>query len=538
MKRLKLLLGMAALACAVGLTVKYGSAYRPVVEPVREIEAIWAIEDEREESEEPLVTRLFCNGAEAAYDAESNTFYCTLGLENGEEWPKIKLTTAKNVGGGLTLCFVDDYAYDACADAIRDGYAYQIMAYTDETYSYSDVVFTGLPILSLHTAEEITTEDTPAALNLAFGNGERLEANARAHLRGNASLVRLDKHSYKVEFTRTEDGKKKIPQNVPGLGQTDEIILLAMGFDPNMVRDRLSWSMIERIWPKDEAFAPVGREYVEVFVNDAYQGAYLMMVPFDRRAEIEKAGAGSAQRDSLYRSVIAAVDKGRPIDEGYELFIAPDAENPFAGLQTYLRLDDGEMDDETFCREGAAHIDVPSLMRYTLLVQGMALCDNIFNNMYVWAHETAAGVVYRFIPWDMDLSWEKEPGAYWDCWMIDALACRVIELDVSGARGELAAQWRRMSEAGFTIDAVREELALYQHELTDSGAFLRDAERWGKEQDEMDVSQIEAVAEYRFELLCRLTQAIGETGEEFRFADFETDEECSMQSMADALAGE
>ena len=538
MKRLKLLLGMAALACAIGLTVKYGSAYRPVVEPVREIEEIWAIEDKREESEEPLVTRLFCNGAEAAYDAESNTFYCTLGLENGEEWPKIKLTTAKNVGGGLTLCFVDDYAYDACADAIRDGYAYQIMAYTDETYSYSDVVFTGLPILSLHTAEEITTEDTPAALNLAFGNGERLEANARAHLRGNASLVRLDKHSYKVEFTRTEDGKKKIPQNVPGLGQTDEIILLAMGFDPNMVRDRLSWSMIERIWPKDEAFAPVGREYVEVFVNDAYQGAYLMMVPFDRRAEIEKAGAGSAQRDSLYRSVIAAVDKGRPIDEGYELFIAPDAENPFAGLQTYLRLDDGEMDDETFCREAAAHIDVPSLMRYTLLVQGMALCDNIFNNMYVWAHETAAGVVYRFIPWDMDLSWEKEPGAYWDCWMIDALACRVIELDVSGARAELAAQWRQMSEAGFTIDTVREELALYQHELTDSGAFLRDAERWGKEQDEMDVSQIEAVAEYRFELLCRLTQAIGETGEEFRFADFETDEECSMQSMADALAGE
>ena len=538
MKRLKLLLGMAALACAIGLTVKYGSAYRPVVGPVREIEAIWAIEDEREESEEPLVTRLFCNGAEAAYDAESNTFYCTLGLENGEEWPEIELTTAKNVGGGLTLCFADDYAYDACADAIRDGYAYQIMAYTDETYSYSDVVFTGLPILSLHTAEEITTEDTSAALNLAFGNGERLEANARAHLRGNASLVRLDKHSYKVEFTRTEDGKKKIPQNVLGLGQTDEIILLAMGFDPNMVRDRLSWSMIERIWPKDEAFAPVGREYVEVFVNDAYQGAYLMMVPFDRRAEIEKAGAGSAQRDSLYRSVIAAVDKGRPIDEGYELFIAPDAENPFAGLQTYLRLDSGEMDDETFCREAAAHIDVPSLMRYTLLVQGMALCDNIFNNMYVWAHETAAGVVYRFIPWDMDLSWEKEPGAYWDCWMIDALACRVIELDVSGARGELAAQWRQMSEAGFTIDAVREELALYQHELTDSGAFLRDAERWGKEQDEMDVSQIEAVAEYRFELLCRLTQAIGETGEEFRFADFETDEECSMQSMADALAGE
>ena len=100
MKRLKLLLGMAALACAIGLTVKYGSAYRPVVGPVREIEEIWTIEDEREESEEPLVTRLFCNGIPMAYDAENNVFYGSLGLENGEEWPKIKLTTAKNVWGG------------------------------------------------------------------------------------------------------------------------------------------------------------------------------------------------------------------------------------------------------------------------------------------------------------------------------------------------------------------------------------------------------------------------------------------------------
>ena len=81
MKRLKLLLGMAALACAIRLTVKYGSAYRPVVEPVREIEEIWALEDAREESEEPLVTRLFCNGVPMAYDAENNVFYGSLGLE-------------------------------------------------------------------------------------------------------------------------------------------------------------------------------------------------------------------------------------------------------------------------------------------------------------------------------------------------------------------------------------------------------------------------------------------------------------------------
>ena len=443
----------------------------------------------------------------------------------------------KNCWGGLTLCFADDYTYDSCEDAIREGYAYQIFAYTDTAYSYADIVFTGLPTLSLHTTEEITDADTPTALNLVWKGEKRLEANARVHLRGNASLIRTDKHSYKVEFTRTENGQKKIPQDVPGLGQTDEIILLAMAFDPNMVRDRLSWSMIRRIWPENEAFAPGGSEYVEVFVNDAYQGVYLMMKPFDRRAEIEKAGAGSAQRDSLYRSVIVAAERERPIEDGYELFLAPDMEDGFAGLSTYLQLKN-EPDDAAFAEGAAAHIDMPSLMRYTLLVQGMALCDNIGNNMYVWAHQTAGGAIYRFVPWDMDLSWEKQPGAYWDNWMIDPVACRMIELDVSGARGELAAQWRQMGEAGFTMETVRAELAAYRHELTDSGAFRRDAERWGKEQDEMDPSEIETVAAYRFALLDRLTQAIGAYDSGFRFADYETEGECSMQRMADALAGE
>ena len=102
-----------------------------------------------------------------------------------------------------------------------------------EAYSYSDVVFTGLPILSLHTAEEITTEDTPAALNLASGNGERRSERARSPARQRIARPAGQSTATKVEFTRTEDGKKKIPQNVPGLGQTDEDHpLLAMGFDP------------------------------------------------------------------------------------------------------------------------------------------------------------------------------------------------------------------------------------------------------------------------------------------------------------------
>jgi len=62
------------------------------------------------------------------------------------------------------------------------------------------------------------------------------------------------------------------------------------------------------------------------------------------------------------------------------------------------------MDDETFCREAAAHIDVPSLMRYTLLVQGMALCDNILQQHVRLGARDGGGRGLLLYPVDMDLS--------------------------------------------------------------------------------------------------------------------------------------
>ena len=138
---------LALLAVLVG-TVILASPYAPVVGAFRPIEEIWAIEDERVMSETPLVTALSNHNVPLAYDAQQNTFYCTLGLEQGGEWPDIHLTAPG--ASGITLCFTDDYTFDSCDTAIREGYPYEIMAYTDETYAYFDIVFTGLPIVTLY----------------------------------------------------------------------------------------------------------------------------------------------------------------------------------------------------------------------------------------------------------------------------------------------------------------------------------------------------------------------------------------------------
>ena len=116
--RLRLLAMMALLLAVMAAVVCWASPYAPVVSPAPEdIQTLWDIEDARSESETPLVTALENHGVPLAYDAENNTFYCTLGLENESEWPQLHLTAPG--AKGVKLIFADDYSYDWCADAVR-----------------------------------------------------------------------------------------------------------------------------------------------------------------------------------------------------------------------------------------------------------------------------------------------------------------------------------------------------------------------------------------------------------------------------------
>ena len=457
MKRFKLFLAMAALACAIGLTVKYGSTYRPVVEPVREIEEIWALEDAREESEKPLVTRLFCNGIPMAYDAENNVFYGSLGLENGEEWPEIELTASDEAVKGLSLCFADDYGFDDCDAAIREGYSYQIFAYTDTAYSYAEVVFTGLPLVNVTADQTIEREDVPAQIEIALA-AEGLQTNGRIHKRGGASILN-DKVGYKLEFTRTTDGKKKIYREIPGMETDSQVILLPMNaLDTTMMRDRLSWALYARLTRRDEPFSARKTQYCELFLNGEYRGVYLMLEPFSVRQEVVKAGEEHLTTDSVYRTAVISLSHGRPCMEdpysaatGFELYYPMDGEPDFSPLADYFALL-GETDDAAFMRRAAQIIDLDSALRYDVVLQLFGLTDNVINNMYTWAQNSRGHTRYRFDFWDLDVSWglkRDEIGEMHENWVFFPLVDRLLRVDEEGGvrkrYGEIYREVRELS---------------------------------------------------------------------------------------------
>ena len=505
MRRLKLLLGMLALLGVLAAAVVLGSPYASVMAPAPEnIEEIWAIEDSRQESETPLVTALENHGAPMAYHAETNTFYCTLGLENGGDWPALHITAPQ--AKGVKLMFADDYTYDWCQDALMDGYSYQALAYTDTEFAYFDIVFTGLPVVQIASEEIITELDTQADFTMSVYGEETLRSPARVHLRGDRSLTWKPKAGYRVEFTRGGDSGKVL-RAVAGLCDTQQLLLLPIAIDNTMMRDRLSWDVVDLAFDESEGFGALPNQYVEVYVNGSYEGVYLMLKPYDIGEEMRKTGPESVFRDSLYRVSRLEMAKDRPVmadpttpEVGFELFYAPSMEHGFDALQDYIDLIT-EQDDEKFREKALACLDIDSLLRYMLIMQTGCMVDNVTNNLYIWAHREGGQVRYKFAFWDMDLTWGLYAGDEGDRWVELPVADRVVALDVGGAKRRTQEIWAQLKARGFTPENVEALVTQYVHEMGDSGAFARDSERWEKGSFYPDGYEIVSFAAARFEMM-------------------------------------
>jgi len=505
--RLRILAAIVLLLFATAAVVLLASPYAPVVEGYKEIEEIWAIEDAREESETPLVTKLFNHGMEIGYDQIENTFYCPVSLDYKESWPEIHLTAPD--AKGVSICFVDDYTYDFCADALWDSRMYEILVYTDTHYSYAYMVFTGLPQVILESEQELLPhEDVPVSFAMTTAEGECIETYARAHERGDTSLRATPKHGVKVEFTRKADGRKKTQVQMPLLGTTDEFILLSGSMDDQLIRDFLSWKLYGGISQESETMGSRDVHYVEMFVNDRYQGVFLIMKPYDYADEMAKAGMLAPERDSLYRLAGRSVyEFDKPLAQDhrniyYEQHYGPEGTEPFAPLAAYLDLF-AEEDDALFCEKAEKYLDLDSVIRYALLVQACGMTDNEKNNLYIWANMTEGGPVYRFSPWDMDSSFGKNDEENSEVWYEFELFDRLLELDCGGARSRLAAIWKQMRETAFSDENLTGLIEEYTRLMNDTGAFYRDALRWSKDYTYADAYNIQAYVMARMQMMDR-----------------------------------
>lgn len=485
------------------------------VQQYLDIEQIWAIEDTRVETDEPLINAMKSGTGEMGYDAQSRTFYCTLGIENGDEWPEIEMKARGKEG--VQIVWVDDYSYDACSEAIVEGYRYELLAYTDTEFSYIGVVFTGLPLVTLHAEGEITMDaDAPGRMTIAAAGYDSLDTAMIVHERGGRHWKPIDKSSYRVEmYMLGQNGKAQRRETALfGMEPDSEWLLLSNAQDESAVRNYILYSMWKD-WHADEpALMMMDSVFVEVFVGDEYMGIYQLMERVQAEEEIAAVG-GNARTDCTLRGIVEANLSDKPVynlkDEGlnfcleYRYEANDDAQRAFELAKDYVILSQGagenRLDDEAFARLVMERVDIEDMMNYIFFYHACTLRDNSSNNIYLYIMRQEDGrYVYRHAPWDMDTGlWVRkdfdthETLRWPDMTMV--LPTRMLELNVGGCREILWKLWNEKRATVLSQEAFSQHIMQTQELINASGAYLRESEKWYGEAQQLNLSEMEYYAE-------------------------------------------
>lgn len=435
---------------------------------------------------EKLLTALYFAGEELPCDEESRTWYLPVDMDD-PEWE-----TGTFQGAGSTEVYLlEDPLADDKQEAIRTGKAYRLLAIKGGSYEIAQVVFSGLPMISLSTdsGEEIRYEEIYGCMRFYAADTKEswvTESVMSAHIRGGSSRLN-PKKSYKMTlYKQNQIGSgalRKNKQSFLGMRTDDEWLLYAMYSEDSKVRDKLSqdiWNESGALGIESNGFYGYHMEYIEVFQNGEYRGIYGLMEPVDYKQLGLTKENGKGPEEYLYKQKDPDV---------YELKgnHSADDEAHREVLDTYLAYLGA--DDETFAAHIGDLIDVDNALEVWLYLQAVIGMDNIQRNIFypaVWVDDQYR---IRFLPWDMDYTWgnvhdfdagnrtrfSEEILTMRIAWKIGD---RLVKLDVDGAREKVAARWKELREDVYSDAWLCEHIDTYAHRVMDSGAFERDQDTW------------------------------------------------------------
>ena len=477
-----------------------------------DIEDAWAIEDERSEAEAPLVRSMFNGESALGYDAGSETFFCTLGVEDGQDWPALALSVQD--APGVSVVWIDDYAYDFCDEAIAEGYRYELLAYTDTEYAYFGVVFTGLPIVSWHTYDAdtpIRREYVQGYASVSSAQHDAINSAAQIHVRGGGAPKPVDKPSYRLEFhEQSRKGRDKTREvSVLGMEPDSDWLLISNASDKTVISNHLCWKLWS-MWTEGEAVpGRLGSQIVELFIDDEYMGMYNLLQCVREERELEHIG-GNLSTDCVYRvlrrwgddfstvtrpvlnysETISSYVEVRYVPKGLQEERVQAICDPYELL---MRQGESALSDEEFAGLVQSVADQHQLLSYYLFFQVCQLPeDNVYNNRFIWMLREDDGYRMMITPWDMDAGLGKKTEENKPEYIFFGLPMeeRMLTLNVGNCREELWAIWNEKKNTLLTEEALYTWIRGEEAYINASGAYLRESEHWYGAAEPLDLAAL------------------------------------------------
>lgn len=418
------------------------------------------------------ISQLSFEGEEVAVDWAKNSIYISQSAK--------KLAHSSELQGKLaatnpeySLYFLENPAMEEPSRSICQGEPFTLIIQCGSHFQRVNVVITTLPVLYLDLNGTYTDEQERNimhgkltlwnSLGSATNSYHTETSSVEWHMRGNSTRI-YPKRSWKVNL-HDEYGQNR-NLNLLGLGSDDDWILNPMCMDDTFLKEKLA----QEIWNElakgtDYNYQMSSGEYVEVLINGAYQGVYMLQRRIDakylnlnKEADILMKGVNIWEADS--------------IRDAYEIVSTPfDEEQIYQELQQAL----------SFRNESSMNIE--NFVDVSLLLQFLSGVDNYgYKNTFYVLRKSNDAYELHLVPWDTDLSLGVPWGYDYEGSMnemIERQELGTVRKNVPDIDKQISKRWKQLRD---NIYSEKNILSIYNEltdRLTNSGALQRDEECWG-----------------------------------------------------------
>ncbi len=375
--------------------------------------------------------------------------------------------------------------------------------------THNDVPYTVYPtkfsVIHISVEKEIINDPKIPATFRYYDKDTTFVSTIGIEHRGNISL-KFPKKSFDIEFWQDAISKKSKDIDFKGLRNDDDFVLDAMYNEPLRMRANFSqklWRKINTLHYADQepkAQSGIREKFVEVFVNNKYQGIFLMVDQVDRKLLKLKKKENGIVHGELYK---AAYYRGAT-----EFKEAPEFKSSLPHWGGF-RLEYPNMENNVYYfdniqkttafvvnaskREFAAnyesHFNEQNLIDYYLFINLLRGTDNLGKNYYLAKYDT--DTPYFIVPWDLDgvlgtVIDGREMNITTDI-LTNNLFSRLWDENPNNYRSRVVARWQELRATHFSDEALFNAIEAHNTTFNEHHIFEREALIWKQGHSDEDL---------------------------------------------------
>ncbi|WP_225036710.1 CotH kinase family protein [Winogradskyella sp. SM1960] len=401
--------------------------------------------------------------------------------------------------------FPDFSSYDAVILSLDTDYEFTVKPNTishQESYTveHNDVqyalFFSVFPIISINTELEIIDEPKRLATFVYADLEDIKTAQMGIELRGATSQT-YPKKTYDLEFWEDPNGDENIDMQFGNLREDDDWVLDAIYNEPLRLRAFSShqlWLDIHTPYyldQEEDAKSGANVMYVDVFLNNEYNGVYMLSEQVDRK-QLKLKKYNNDIRGELYKgdswtsgnarfNELLDYDNTSDIWGDYELKL-PDPDDAIDWENLYDFTDfviNSNLQD--FRDEIGEKLKLENAFDYFIFLNLLRATDNTGKNLYTAKYNQDEP--YFFAPWDLDgvfgTNWFGNNDNITDDILSNGLFNRLIHLTPDEAMGNMIAErWFELRLGVLSTEALNSRLTGNYNLLKDNLVYARERLIW------------------------------------------------------------